>query len=117
MGGPRNDRDLPKAKINRHSLAELKFVFGYLRPYRRYFIGGLIFISLSAFSTMAFPFLMGKMIGAVSNAKVALPSAMGNGMFDGFSPGDAQWPLNVTLLLIFGQLTLQTLFRLCGCIY
>ena len=110
MGGPRSDRDLPKAKINRHSLAELKFVFGYLRPYRRYFIGGLIFISLSAFSTMAFPFLMGKMIGAVSNTKVALPSAMGNGMFDGFSPGDAQWPLNVTLLLIFGQLTLQTLF-------
>lgn len=109
MGGPRRDRDLPKAKINKQSLSELKFVFRFLKPYRKYFFGGLFFISLSAFSTMAFPFLMGKMIGAVSNAEVKLPGSS-NGMFDGFSMGKEQWPLNVTLILIFAQLTLQTIF-------
>ncbi len=109
MGGPRRDRDLPKAKINKQSLSELKFVFRFLKPYRKYFFGGLFFISLSAFSTMAFPFLMGKMIGAVSNADVKLPSN-NTGMFDGFSMGKEQWPLNVTLMLIFAQLTLQTIF-------
>jgi ABC-type multidrug transport system fused ATPase/permease subunit len=109
MGGPRRDRDLPKAKINKQSLSELKFVFRFLKPYRKYFFGGLFFISLSAFSTMAFPFLMGKMIGAVSNAEIKLPGN-NTGMFDGFSMGKEQWPLNVTLILIFAQLTLQTIF-------
>jgi ABC-type multidrug transport system fused ATPase/permease subunit len=109
MAGPRRDRDLPKAKINKQSLSELKFVFRFLKPYRKYFFGGLFFISLSAFSTMAFPFLMGKMIGAVSNAEIKLPGN-NTGMFDGFSMGKEQWPLNVTLILIFAQLTLQTIF-------
>ena len=109
MGGPRRDRDLPKAKINKQSLSELKFVFRFLKPYRKYFFGGLFFISLSAFSTMAFPFLMGKMIGAVSNSEIKLPGN-NTGMFDGFSMGKEQWPLNVTLILIFAQLTLQTIF-------
>jgi ABC-type multidrug transport system fused ATPase/permease subunit len=109
MGGPRRDRDLPKAKINKQSLSELKFVFRFLKPYRKYFFGGLFFISLSAFSTMAFPFLMGKMIGAVSNSEIKLPGN-NSGMFDGFSMGKEQWPLNVTLILIFAQLTLQTIF-------
>ena len=58
---------------------------------------------------MAFPFLMGKMIGAVSNSEIKLPGN-NTGMFDGFSMGKEQWPLNVTLILIFAQLTLQTIF-------
>jgi ABC-type multidrug transport system fused ATPase/permease subunit len=49
------------------------------------------------------------MIGAVSNADVKLPGN-NTGMFDGFSMGKEQWPLNVTLMLIFAQLTLQTIF-------
>jgi len=109
MAGPRQDRDIPKAKLNRQSIAELKFVLSYLKPYRKYFYGGLLFISLSAFSTMAFPFLMGKMIGAVSQSQVELPS-MGQGWLSRFSLSDAHWPLDLTLILIFAQLTLQTLF-------
>ena len=111
MAGPRQDRDIPKVKITKQSIAELLFIFKYLKPYRRYFIGGLIFISLSAFSTMAFPFLMGKMIGAVSNNPVNLPSiAVTSKWFDGFKLTNEKWPLNVTLLLIFVQLSLQTIF-------
>ncbi|MEZ4805104.1 MAG: ABC transporter transmembrane domain-containing protein [Bacteroidia bacterium] len=111
MSGRRQDRDIPKAKINKQTLSELRFVFKYLKPYKKYFLGGLFFISLSAFSTMAFPFLMGKMIGAVSNETVELSKSTNlPSMMDGFSLGDEKWPLNITLALIFLQLSLQTIF-------
>jgi ABC-type multidrug transport system fused ATPase/permease subunit len=108
MAGPRQDRDLPKAKLNKQSFADLLFIFRFLKPYNKYFIGGLVFISLSAFSTMAFPFLMGKMIDAVGGQ--ALPASKGIDLFKSFTFKDKQWPLNTVLLLIFVQLTIQTLF-------
>lgn len=110
MAGPRQDRDMPKAKLSRKSLAELGFIFSFLKPYRKYFAAGLLFISLSAFSTMAFPFLMGKMIGAVSNGGIDAANMPGKSMFEGFSVMQEKWPLNLTLLLIFVQLGLQTVF-------
>lgn len=110
MGGPRRDRDLPKVKLTKESLSELTFIFNYIKPYRKYFVGGLIFISLSAFSTMLFPFLMGKMIGAVSNKGFNMSPGMGSVLKTDFSFSDKQWPLNVTLALIFVQLTVQTIF-------
>lgn len=112
MGGPRKDRDLPKVKLTKSSLSELTFIFKYLKPYKRYFIGGLIFISLSAFSTMLFPFLMGKMIGAVSNTAVKMPGGMSaTPSADGpLAFLNGHWSLNLTLLLIFAQLSVQTVF-------
>lgn len=110
MGGPRKDRDIPKVKLSRESIAELLFIFKYVKPYKKYFVGGLIFITLSAFSTMMFPFLMGKMIGAVSHSDVNMGSNMGGMMNE--QPGwlKEQWPINTTLLLIFAQLSIQTIF-------
>lgn len=112
MGGPRKDRDIPKVKLTKSSLKELTFIFRYLKPYKKYFIGGLIFISLSAFSTMLFPFLMGKMIGAVSNNTVSMPGGMGSmPSADGaLAFLNGHWSLNTTLLLIFAQLSIQTVF-------
>jgi len=112
MAGPREDRDIPKAKINKENLKEALSIFKYLLPYKGYFIGGLIFISLSAFSTMAFPFLVGKMVDiagkgladsgvegfknfAFDSSKIALP---------------ASWTLNTMLILIVLQLTFQFVF-------
>jgi ABC-type multidrug transport system fused ATPase/permease subunit len=112
MAGPRQDRDIPKAKINKESIKDILFIFSFLKPYKKYFIGGLIFISLSALSTMAFPFLMGKMIDAVSGGKNSMieMANQGNGFFNKFSFKDKQWPLNTVLLLIFIQLGIQTIF-------
>lgn len=110
MGGPRQDRDMPKVKLSKQSLSEMRFIFKYIRPYRMYFNGGLFFISLSALSTMAFPFLMGKMIGAVSNKQVALPNSPSSEFLADNPLLNDQWPLNFTLGLIFIQLTLQTVF-------
>jgi len=110
MAGPRQDRDLPKVKLTKDSLSEFKFLFKFLRPHKKYFYGGLIFISLSAFSTMAFPFLMGKMIDAVSGANA---SAVMPGMANMGSSAEllkVHWSLNFVLLLIFIQLSVQTVF-------
>lgn len=48
-------------------------IFKYLRPYRAQFIGGMIFIALSAANTMTFPFMLKKLIdSAHGNLKGAL---------------------------------------------
>jgi ABC-type multidrug transport system fused ATPase/permease subunit len=110
MAGPRQDRDLPKVKLTKDSLSEFKFLFKFLRPHKKYFYGGLIFISLSAFSTMAFPFLMGKMIDAVSgaNASAVMPGMANMGKSAELL--NVHWSLNFVLLLIFIQLSVQTVF-------
>jgi ABC-type multidrug transport system fused ATPase/permease subunit len=101
--------EVPKAKINKETLKEALVLFSYLRPYRTKFALSLIFIALSALSTSLFPFLLGKMIDA------AAPGASAN-MQGGFSAGitgslkNIQWGLNTTLMLIFVQLTFQTIF-------
>ncbi len=110
MAGPRQDRDIPKVKISKESIKEILFVFKYLKPYNSYFIGGLIFISLSAISTLAFPFLMGKMIDSVSNTNISSSITQINqlGIMDHLKSDN--WSLNMVLLLIFIQLSVQTIF-------
>ena len=53
---------LPKAKINRESLKEAAHLFSYLKPYRWYFSGALIFLILVNMTMMVFPFVTGKLI-------------------------------------------------------
>ncbi len=52
----------PKAKITKESIKEALIIFSYLRPYKGRFIAGLIFIALSASSTMAFPYMFKRLI-------------------------------------------------------
>lgn len=96
----------PKVKITKESLREALVLFSYLKPYRGKFILSLVFIALSAFTTALFPLFLGKMIDAVSPG-TALPLASA-GM--GSSLKNIHWSLNTTLLLIFLQLTVQTVF-------
>ena len=87
--------DLPKAKLTRDSLREGLTIFRYLRPYRGKFIAGLIFISLSSVTTMAFPYLLGEMINSAKEVQT--------GGSLGLTPGNIAW-------LMIGLLTLQMLF-------
>ena len=59
------ETEMPKAKITRESLRQSLMVFDYVKPYRVYFWLGLLFIGLSALSTLLFPFLLGLMIDVV----------------------------------------------------
>src|SRR6185295_17694842 len=66
---------IPKAKITRESLKEALHLFSYLNPYRGYFIAALTFLFLSNLSTMAFPFVTGKLIDS------AVLKSEGTGLF------------------------------------
>jgi ABC-type multidrug transport system fused ATPase/permease subunit len=56
------EAELPKVKITKEGLRESLKIFKYIRPYRTRFILGLIFIALSGGTTMAFPYLLKKLI-------------------------------------------------------
>ncbi len=64
MARPRetNKEESPKVKISKDSIKEAMVIFRYLRPYNNVFIPGLVFIGLSSGTTMAFPFLLKKLI-------------------------------------------------------
>jgi ABC-type multidrug transport system fused ATPase/permease subunit len=102
------DSKSPKAKINRENLRQTLVLFKYLNPHRGKFILALVFIALTAFSTSLFPLFLGKMIDAASPG-AELPGTSTGKQF-GFSLQSIHWSLNTTLLLIFCQLTAQTLF-------
>src|SRR5437588_11959119 len=98
----------PKAKVNRESLRQVLALYKYLKPYRSGFILGMVFIALTAFSTSLFPLFLGKMIDAASPG--ALLPGMGGASRFGFGVKNIHWSLNTALLLIFCQLTAQTVF-------
>ncbi|MGC4035513.1 MAG: ABC transporter transmembrane domain-containing protein [Chitinophagaceae bacterium] len=102
------DGESPKAKVNKENLRQALILFTYLKPYRGQFILGLIFIALSAFTTSLFPLFLGKMIDAAAPG-TTIPGLNSMSQFGG-SLKNIHWSLNTTLLLIFCQLAVQTLF-------
>ncbi|MCX6274454.1 MAG: ABC transporter transmembrane domain-containing protein [Bacteroidetes bacterium] len=107
-GGKLKD-ETPKVKISKESLGQALILFTYLKPYRGKFILSLVFIALSAFTTSLFPLFLGKMIDAASPG-ATLPGAGSMGSKFGFNLQDIHWSLNTTLMLIFLQLGVQTIF-------
>ncbi|RYZ44316.1 MAG: ABC transporter ATP-binding protein, partial [Sphingobacteriales bacterium] len=99
----------PKVKITKESLREALVLFTYLKPYRGKFILALVFIALSAFTTSLFPLFLGKMIDAASPGSGLTGSNPAVSTF-GLNLTDIHWSVNTTLLLIFAQLSVQTLF-------
>lgn len=102
--------EAPKVKITKESLRETLMLFSYLRPYRARFTFALIFIALSAFTTMLFPFLLGKMIdAALPGTSIKLPQGdLPSGAV--FNPDPFNWSLNTIIILLFLQLTIQMVF-------
>lgn len=101
----------PKVPLNKENLRQALVLFTYLKPYRAKFIGGLIFIALSAFTTSLFPLFLGKMIDAASpGATMPGMSGMPGTSIGGWNLKDVKWSLNTTLLLIFIQLGIQITF-------
>src|SRR5436190_12382461 len=98
----------PKAKINKENLRQSLILFKYIKPYRGKFILALFFIACTAFSTSLFPLFLGKMIDAASPG-AQVPGGIGS-QYGGLGLKNIHWSLNTTLLLIFVQLTFQTLF-------
>ena len=100
-----------KVKISKESLRQALVLFSYLKPHRAKFILSLVFIALSAFTTSLFPLFLGKMIDAASPAANVPGISNSNiGSQIGFDLKNIRWSLNTTLMLIFIQLGIQTIF-------
>ena len=84
----------PKVKFSKEAFKESLIIFKYLRPYRIVFIAGLVFIALSSGTTMAFPYLLKRLIDS-AHGKLNGPLA--------FSPG------GIALLMI-AVLSVQMVF-------
>lgn len=67
-----SDEELPEVIGKRFSLKQFKEslrIFSFIRPYRSWFIVGLIFLVLSSLTNMIFPFITGKLVGAATDSK------------------------------------------------
>jgi len=104
------EQEVRKVKISKESLKQALILFSYLKPYRMKFILGLVCIALSAFTTSLFPLFLGKMIDAASPGANLPIIGGGIGSQFGFNLKDIRWSLNTTLILIFIQLSIQTVF-------
>ena len=62
--GAKTEAELPKAKINRQSLQNIRKLLNYIKPYRGKFIAGLIFLFISSLVGLAFPKILGALIDA-----------------------------------------------------
>jgi ABC-type multidrug transport system fused ATPase/permease subunit len=102
--------DSPKVKLSKESLLQALILFTYIKPYRTKFILSLVFIALSAFTTSLFPLFLGKMIDAASPGNAVNTSFSNMHTSFNFGIKDIHWSLNTTLLLIFLQLSVQTIF-------
>jgi ABC transporter fused permease/ATP-binding protein len=59
----------PKPALNRESFREAMLIFTYVKPYRGKFAAGLLFIALSALTTMSFPYLLKQLIDSAHAIK------------------------------------------------
>jgi len=84
----------PKAKLSRESFREAMLIFTYVKPYRGKFAAGLLFIALSALTTMSFPYLLKQLIDTAHAIKDGAVK---------FSPG-------IIALTMIAVLSIQMLF-------
>ena len=83
-----NSEEDSKVKLSRESFKEALRTFEFIRPYRWYFIGGLVLLFLSSMLFMVFPYLIGLMID-VAQGKSEI----------NFSLQEIGWVLVVVLIL------------------
>jgi ABC transporter fused permease/ATP-binding protein len=83
-----------KVKINKESWKEALTMLKFLRPYRGHFAAGLVFIALSSFTTLSFPYLLKKLIDSA----------------DAMSRGEVMISPNMIAFAMLGLLVFQMVF-------
>ncbi|MEJ2004601.1 MAG: ABC transporter transmembrane domain-containing protein, partial [Cyclobacteriaceae bacterium] len=69
--GPLDPED--KRKLNRSNLSKLLEITRYIKPYKTYFILGMICLAFSSTTLLAFPFLAGKLVDIADGKNWTLP--------------------------------------------
>ena len=95
-----------RVKLSKDSYKKARKFFTFLKPYRTAFIIGWIFLVLSSLTTMAFPYLMGKLFGAsnVTSAK--------EGMTEQLKDLDSLSSVVIALFVIFAFQSVFSFFRI-----
>ncbi len=62
--------DTARPRLSREALREALYVLQFIRPYRFYFLGGLVLLFLSSGVFMLFPYLIGKMLDVAQGVVV-----------------------------------------------
>ncbi|MCR9174108.1 MAG: ABC transporter transmembrane domain-containing protein [bacterium] len=75
MFRPRKERS-KREKLSKDSINKARRIFTYLKPYRTMFIIGWIFLFISSVLGLAFPLLMGQLLGGAADA--GSPGTMGS---------------------------------------
>lgn len=103
--------ELEKVPFTKERFKEALALFSYIRPYRFKFFLSMLFIGLSAMSTMVFPFLLGKMIDAAGADSTQLKQSdpMSGGVI-AEQLNQFEWSLNTIIILLFIQLSVQMIF-------
>jgi ABC transporter fused permease/ATP-binding protein len=60
--GAKTEAELPKAKINRQSIHNIRKLLSYIKPYRAKFIAGMLCLFLSSLVALAFPTFLGALV-------------------------------------------------------
>ncbi|WP_375417313.1 ABC transporter ATP-binding protein, partial [uncultured Hymenobacter sp.] len=69
--------DAPKPKLTKETLRRSLRVFRYVLPYRTKFIIGMVLLTFSSATTMAFPWVIGKLVDLANGKAVVLPGGFG----------------------------------------
>lgn len=95
-----------RVKLSKESYKKARKFFTFLKPYRVTFIIGWVFLALSSLTTIAFPYLMGKLFGAEN-----LTSSK-EGMAEQLKDLDSLSSVVIALFLIFGFQSIFSFFRI-----
>ncbi|OFZ07642.1 MAG: multidrug ABC transporter ATP-binding protein [Bacteroidetes bacterium RIFCSPHIGHO2_02_FULL_44_7] len=95
-----------RVKISKSSLKNARKFFAFLRPYRGMFIFGWFFLVASSLTGLAFPLMMGQLLGSstAENSSVA-------GMMEALSIRGAD-TMALALLIVFGAQAIFSFFRI-----
>ena len=103
MLGPKKEKS--KVKLTKDSYRNARGIFHYLRPYRFNFFIGWVFLVLSSSTGLAFPYLMGKLLGGSTNNVTDTSQAIKLISLDNINS------VALALFILFGLQSLFSFFR------
>lgn len=106
MLGPRKKGKKEKVKLSKESIQKAKGIFSYLKPYSATYAIGWICLLFSTLAGLAFPFLMGQLLGGGSQ-----PSDMSMADSVKMINLDNVNDVALILLIMFGVMSVFSFFR------
>ncbi|MFT6246805.1 MAG: ABC-type multidrug transport system fused ATPase/permease subunit [Salibacteraceae bacterium] len=102
---PKKEKE-KRVKLSKDSIKKAKKIFSYMRPYRGTFVLGWFFLVVSSVIGLAFPLLMGQLLGGESEDPSSLTKALENVSIDSVNS------IALALFIVFGIQAVAGFFRI-----